>query len=95
MGERDWMGGSALLRVVSLSEELLNACAKEGRDWGTDMARTRKKKKKRRNRKSLSMATRDAFGISQPLVSRNVWHLIKSTRLPVCVAPRRQAASHQ
>lgn len=46
MGERDWMGGSALLRVVSLSEELLNACAKEGRDWGTDMARTRKKKKK-------------------------------------------------
>ena len=47
MGERDWMGGSALLRVVSLSEELLNACAKEGRDWGTDMARTRKKKKKK------------------------------------------------
>jgi hypothetical protein len=43
VGERDWMGGSALLMgAVSLREELLNAWAKEGRDWGTDMATTEK-----------------------------------------------------
>jgi len=38
-----WMGGSALLKGESLREEVLNACAKEGSEWGTDMARAKKK----------------------------------------------------
>lgn len=39
-GWRDWIGGRALLMgAISLREELLNACAKEGSDCGIDMAR--------------------------------------------------------
>lgn len=65
-GERDWMGGSALLRAVSLSEELLNACANEGRDWGMDMASTRKKEKKKETEPKIAVSQLSvASGISQ------------------------------
>lgn len=49
---RDWIGGNALLMwVISLRDELEKACAKEGRDWGMDMRRSRRRRRRRRRKK--------------------------------------------
>ena len=37
--------------VISLSDELEKACAKEGRDWGMDMTRQRRRRRRRRRKK--------------------------------------------
>ena len=53
-----------LIGVDSLREELLNACAKEGRDCGMDMAG---EKKKERTEPKTKEETSVMFGISQVL----------------------------